>query len=139
MSRWAEAAANAVASIHILYFLFVVVGLLLTLIGAIRRWRWIRNLWFRAAHVGAIAAVLVEDLMDWDCPLIPLEEWLRRIGGSASGAPTGPLGEILDRWLFGVIPPHWLNWIYAAGGVLVVALWLTVPPRNVIQSQSRSR
>ena len=81
MASFLEGTANVVALVHILYFLFVVFGLLLTLTGALRRWRWVRNFWFRAAHVALIGTVLIEDWMGWECPLIPLEEWLRRLGG----------------------------------------------------------
>ena len=37
--------------VHFDIVLFVLLGMLLTLIGLAARWRWVRNFWFRAAQV----------------------------------------------------------------------------------------
>jgi hypothetical protein len=46
--------ADAVLVLHAGVVLFVVAGLALTLVGGALRWRWVRNFWFRAAHLAAI-------------------------------------------------------------------------------------
>ena len=45
------ALANAVLIVHVCIVLFIIGGLVLTLIGGLRRWAWVRNFWFRAAHL----------------------------------------------------------------------------------------
>jgi hypothetical protein len=66
-----RAGAELVVLIHGLFVLFVVLGSLLAL-------RWPRIAWI---HVPAAAWGAVIEFADWSCPLTPLEQWLRRLGG----------------------------------------------------------
>jgi hypothetical protein len=53
-------AADIVLILHASFVLFVIVGLLLVFIGKFAQWGWVRNFWFRAAHLGAIGLVLIQ-------------------------------------------------------------------------------
>ena len=44
-------AADALLLAHVLFVLFVVLGLLLVFAGWRRSWSWVRNPWFRVAHL----------------------------------------------------------------------------------------
>src|SRR4029079_7904709 len=52
--------ADLIVAIHAAYVAFVVVGLLLILIGLACGWKWVRNWWFRVAHLVAILIVAAE-------------------------------------------------------------------------------
>ena len=52
--------ADTVLTIHLLVVAFVLFGLVLVLAGNGLGWRWVNNLWFRLAHLGAIAIVVAE-------------------------------------------------------------------------------
>jgi Protein of Unknown function (DUF2784) len=65
--------ADLVVGLHTVFVLFVVLGGLLVL-----RWRWVAYLHIPAAVWGALI-----EFGGWVCPLTPLENWLRRQGGSA--------------------------------------------------------
>jgi hypothetical protein len=54
--------ADLVVVVHFAFVAFVVFGLLLTLVGGVRRWSWVRNLRFRTIHLAAIAFVVAESL-----------------------------------------------------------------------------
>ena len=58
-SRFALA-ADALLLIHVLFVAFVVFGLLLILIGKPLRWAWVRNPYFRVAHLAAIGVVVLQ-------------------------------------------------------------------------------
>lgn len=121
--------ADLVVALHIAYVAFVVLGLAAILIGAAAGWRWVRNLWFRAAHLAAIALVLFESLAGVACPLTTIENSLRiRAGQSAYAANF--LGYWLDRLIF-YHAPEWVFIALYAIFTLAVALtfWL-VPPRT---------
>jgi hypothetical protein len=47
--------ADIVLIVHFAFVAFVVGGLALVWIGAVLGWAWVRNFWFRAAHLAAIA------------------------------------------------------------------------------------
>ena len=60
--------ADFILIIHFLFVLFVVGGLALIWIGAAWGWLWVRNYWFRIAHLVAIAYVAVEAVLGVVCP-----------------------------------------------------------------------
>jgi hypothetical protein len=70
-------AADAILVMHLLFVAFIVVGLLLIHLGKTRRWFWIRNPWFRLAHVAAIGVVTLQSWFGVLCPLTILEKALR--------------------------------------------------------------
>jgi len=43
--------ADSVLFIHVLVVAFVVLGLVVTLIGGVAKWAWVRNPWFRLTHL----------------------------------------------------------------------------------------
>ena len=60
---WFLYAADALLVIHVAFVAFVVFGLILILIGKLRRWNWVRNTWFRIAHLCAIGIVIAGFLL----------------------------------------------------------------------------
>ncbi|MEE3229454.1 MAG: DUF2784 domain-containing protein, partial [Planctomycetota bacterium] len=73
--------AHIVLVIHFAFVSFVVVGLLLTWIGYFLNWSFVRNFYFRAAHILAMGVVLLEALFGIVCPLTTWEIQLRKLGG----------------------------------------------------------
>ena len=120
--------ADSTLALHVMYVLFVVLGLLLVFAGGICDWRWVRNRWFRLAHLLAIAVVVVQTWFGLACPLTTLEMALReRAGGIAYS------GSFVGHWLQTLLyydAPGWVfGLLYTAFGLLVAASWLRVPPR----------
>ena len=76
--------ADAVLVVHFAFVAFVVGGLALIWIGKTLRWGWVRNFWFRIAHLGAIAFVALEAVIGVACPLTVWEYLLR------GDRPNGP-------------------------------------------------
>ena len=68
-------------AIHVGYVGYVVLGQLLIWVGWALGWKWVRNFWFRATHLLAIAVVAYEELMDIRCPLTVWEEHFRELAG----------------------------------------------------------
>lgn len=52
--------ADTILGLHTLFVAFVVAGFGLIVIGWVRGWGWVRNPWFRAAHLLAIAIVAAQ-------------------------------------------------------------------------------
>ena len=138
MSILYRLAADFTVVFHMSYAMFIVVGQLLILAGAIRKWRWILNVWFRAIHLAMIAIVVAESLLGIVCPLTTLEKWLRRQVGQ-----TSYQGDFLARWvhdlLFVEFSPATLTAAYATFGLLVVVtFWLAPPVRRTNDSSGES-
>ncbi len=90
-----RALADLVLTIHTGFILFVVVGLLVILCGGFLRWSWVRNPWFRAAHLAAIGIVVIQAWLGIICPLTTLEMYLRDQAG--------------DETYDGTFVAHWLR------------------------------
>jgi len=123
--------ADAVLALHFAVVVFVVGGLVVVIVGNILRWRWVNALWFRLAHLAAIAVVATEAWLGITCPLTTLELWLRAKSGESTGFAYNDsfVGYWLHRLLF-YSAPLWLFVLaYSVFGLLVVAVWFRYPPR----------
>jgi hypothetical protein len=126
---WARVLADLIVMIHASYVSFVVFGLLAVLIGAVLRWNWVRNFWFRTAHLVAIAIVVAESLAGIPCPLTVWEHQLRQAAGQ--GSYTGDfLGYWAHRLIFYQAAPWVFTLIYVGFGLAVVAAFVLAPPRR---------
>ncbi len=89
-----RALADATMLVHFAFIAFVVLGGLLAL-----RWRpapWV--------HLPAAAWGVLIELRGWTCPLTPLENHFRRLGGE-----SGYSGGFIERYLEPVIYPPGLS------------------------------
>jgi hypothetical protein len=120
--------ANAVLLLHVMIVLFIIGGLILTLVGGALQWRWVRNLAFRVLHLAAIGYVALEAWLGIVCPLTTLELWLRARAGQ-----TVYDGDFIAFWLrkllFFEAPPWVFTAAYSGFGLLVLLGWALVRPR----------
>jgi len=86
--------ADLVVVLHLAFVAFVVLGGLLVL-------RWPRLAWL---HVPAAVWGTLIEFAGWVCPLTPLENRLRYLGGEA-----GYEGGFVERYLLGVLYPEGLT------------------------------
>lgn len=128
MSDLYQVLADTVLTIHVLVVVFVVLGLVLVLAGNRLGWRWVNNVWFRLAHLGAIGVVVAEAWLGVVCPLTTLEMWLRSKAGVDAYS-----GSFIEYWLQQILyydAPVWVfATIYTLFGLLVAAAWWRFPPR----------
>lgn len=120
--------ADLVLAVHVLFVAFVILGLIAVIIGSFMKWQWVRNLWFRLAHLLGIEIVVAQAWAGIICPLTTLEMWLRRLGGD-----PGYQGSFIQYWLQRLLYYDAPEWVFIAAystfGLLVVLTWLFCPPR----------
>ena len=104
--------ADCVIVIHLLFIVFVVAGGLIVLRKPHLAW----------VHVPAAVWGAVVEFSGWICPLTPLENYLRLLGGGASYS-----GDFIERYIVPLIYPAGLTAATQSvlGGV-VIAINLTV-------------
>lgn len=129
MSTTYRVAADLVLIVHVLFVLFVMLGLLLIIAGGALRWSWVRNPWFRLAHCAAIVVVVLQAWLGVICPLTTVEMALREKAGDATYS-----GSFIAHWLGKLLfyeAPSWVFTLaYTAFGALVAASWIWVRPRR---------
>jgi hypothetical protein len=89
-----EVLADVVMVVHLAFIVFIAVGSLLAC-----RWRWL--VWLHVPAVVWGAGIIA---VGYDCPLTPLEKWLRREAGD-----EGYEGGFVDQYLEDVIYPEELT------------------------------
>lgn len=119
--------ADVVLTLHAAVVAFVVGGLLLVVVGNLCHWRWVNALWFRLAHLGAVAFVVAEVWLGLTCPLTLLEMWLRTQAHAATYR-----GSFIEHWLqqllYYAAPPWAFVLAYSLFALLVAASWWRFPP-----------
>jgi hypothetical protein len=129
MKNLYQSLADVVLLLHTLFVIFVIVALLLTVIGGYRRWRWVRNFWFRSVHLVCIAVVVAQSWIGLLCPLTTLEMWLRRQAGDVTYDKSF-IQYWLERFLYYDVPGWVFVTVYTIFGLLVVITWARFPPQK---------
>ena len=117
--------ADLILIVHFLFVAFVVGGLALIWIGAAAGWEWVRDFWFRIAHLGAIAFVAGEALLGIGCPLTVWEAQLRGAGGGKSF-----VAQWTHRILFYDFPEWVFTILHVGFALIVAATWWWVRPQK---------
>ncbi|HET7611216.1 MAG TPA: DUF2784 family protein [Rhodanobacteraceae bacterium] len=116
-------AALSILVLHLAVIAFNVAGCVLIPIGAWRRWRWVRNFWFRVAHVACLAIVALQAVLGRACFLTV---WQGEVSGVATTQPL--IAGWIERAVYWPLP----LWVFAVAYVVVfayvVALWTIVHP-----------
>lgn len=99
--------ADAVVVLHFIFIAFVVAGGLLAL-------RWPR---LAFVHLPAVIWGAAIEISGWICPLTPLENHLRRLGGDSAYS-----GDFIEQYIVPVIYPADLTAFtqYILGGLVIV-------------------
>lgn len=117
--------ADVILIVHFAFVSFVVGGLALVWIGAAAGWAWVRNFWFRAAHLAAIVFVAGEALLGIWCPLTVWEDALRGVQEDKS---------FVARWIHRIMFYDFPGWVFTTAYVLfalvVIATLVWLPPRR---------
>lgn len=121
-------AADAILFVHVLFVAFVVFALILILVGKVRSWAWVRNPWFRLAHLAAISVVVLQAWLGAICPLTTWENALRERAGDAA-YPGAFMSHWLETILYYRVPAWVFTACYTVFAALVVASWLWIRPR----------
>lgn len=117
--------ADLVLIVHFAFVLFVAGGLGLIWIGAAAGWGWVRNLWFRAAHLAAIAFVAAESLLGIWCPLTVWEDALRGRHEESSF-----VARWVHRLMYYDLPERAFSAAYVLFAIAVAASWWLVRPES---------
>lgn len=122
-------AADVLLFSHVLFVAFVVFGLALIFIGGLVGWAWVRNPWFRIAHLAAIGIVAFQSWVGVICPLTTWEMALRERAGEVTYS-----GSFISHWLDAILyyqAPAWVFIVcYTIFAAVVVASWFWVRPRR---------
>jgi hypothetical protein len=110
------AAADAVVVLHLLWIVFLILGVLPG-----KRWAWL--MW---THIASLTFSIALQVFGWICPLTYLEVWLRRLGGAQPYEGTF-IRHYVERMVYTEIPRAAL--LVSTLIVVALSLWLYLKPR----------
>jgi hypothetical protein len=131
-------AADAILLLHVLFVVFIVLGLLLIFAGNALSWQWVRNPWFRLLHLIAIAVVVIQSWLLVICPLTIFEMALRERAGDAAYAGTF-ISHWLETLLYYRAPPWVFIVCYTLFGGIVIFSWFYVRPRHFFKADDHEK
>jgi hypothetical protein len=122
------ALGQLVLAVHLVVIAFNVAGLVFIPLGAALSWRWVRILWLRLAHLGALAIVALQAALGRACFLT---DWQ----GALTGGRQDPL---IMRWVNSAIYWPLPMWAFTAAYLVVFAyvvalLWLVPPQKRILR------
>ena len=124
---WYLLSADAVLVIHFAFVLFVVLGLGAIWVGWFRKWKFVRNIRFRVAHLACMGVVVLESVFGIVCPLTTWERDLRLAAGAEIYEET-----FMQHWvhhvMFFQLPPAVFTALYVLFFVGIVLSLIIVKP-----------
>lgn len=122
--------ADLTLIVHVAFVAFVVIGLILIWIGRFCGWAFVRNFWFRIAHLAAIGVVAAESLAGFVCPLTTWENRLRLLAGGEERYQGSFVQHWLHRAMFFDLSESVFTVIYVVFfTVVALSLWFVPPHR----------
>ncbi|HET9819115.1 MAG TPA: DUF2784 domain-containing protein [Rhodanobacteraceae bacterium] len=116
-------AALSILALHLAIIAFNVAGCVLVPIGAWRDWRWVREFWWRLAHLASLAVVALQAMFGRACFLTIWQ------GDLSGGTQTQPLiAGWIDTLIYWPLPLWVFAVAYAVVFAYVIALWVWVRP-----------
>jgi hypothetical protein len=120
--------ADLIVSIHFGYVVIVVGGLFVIVLGGVLRWRFVRNLWFRAIHLTMILIVVLETVFGISCPLTDWEYGFRIAAGQQNATAESFVARLIQQLIFYDFPLIVFTIGYCLFGITVLASWWLIPP-----------
>lgn len=128
VERFYSLLADLVLVVHFSYVAFVVVGFVIIWLGFFLRWQWVRNFYFRLAHLVAMGIVALEAVAGIICPLTVWEERLRFLAGGGHRYAGSFVQHWLHRILFYEASESVFQVLYVAFFTLILlSLWVVKP------------
>jgi hypothetical protein len=120
--------ADLLVVVHAAYASFIVFGLVAVLVGAVLRWEWVRNRWFRCIHLLMIAVVALEGIIKMECPLTVWERVLRGWAGQEVSEATF-MGRVVHNLLFYNFPEWAFTLLYIGVTLVLISTFYFAPVR----------
>jgi hypothetical protein len=125
---WYSLLADLILAIHLAYVAYILLGLVIILVGLRRKWNWVRSPWFRLTHLAAILIVVLELVLQTNCPLTVWEGQLRSLAGQPVSEATF-IGRLMHYLLFVAVPGWMAPAIYIGVALLIAATFVLAPPQ----------
>lgn len=116
--------AVLVLSLHLAVIAFNVVGCVVIPLGAWLGWGWVREFWWRLAHLLSLAVVAVQAIIGRACFLTI---WQDELAGVSRAQPL--IAGWINRMIYWPLPLWVFAVMYVVVFAYVVALWTLVRPR----------
>ncbi len=122
--------ADTILVIHFAFVGFVILGLVGIWLGYLLNGVWVRNFWFRMAHLAAMGIVVLQAIWEQICPLTIWEMELRLLAGADPRYDTTFMQHWLHQLLYWELSATAFTALYILFFILIAATLWFIPPRK---------
>ena len=108
---------------HFSIFLFITISFILIPLGYYKKWKWVKNKYFRLIHLILMGIIFIETILGFMCPLTILENFLRN-----NIEINNKITQIIHQIMYWDLPTYQFIILYLFSLLYLIFLWIFFKP-----------
>ena len=108
---------------HFSIFLFIIISFILIPLGYQKKWKWVKNKYYRLIHLVLMGIIFIETILGFMCPLTTLENFLRN-----DIEINNKITQIIHQIMYWDLPSYQFIILYLLSLLYLIFLWLFFKP-----------
>ena len=108
---------------HFSIFLFMILSFILIPLGYHKKWKWVKNKYYRLIHLVLMGIIFIETILGFMCPLTILENFLRN-----DIKINNKITQIIHQIMYCDLPTYQFITLYLLSLSYLIFLWFFFKP-----------
>ncbi len=108
---------------HFSIFLFIILSFILIPLGYHKKWKWVKNKYYRLIHLILMGIIFIETILGFMCPLTILENFLRN-----DIEINNKITQIIHQVMYWDLPTYQFIILYLLSLLYLIFLWFFFKP-----------
>ena len=108
---------------HFCIFLFMILSFFLIPLGYYKKWKWVKNKYYRLIHLVLMGIILIETILGFMCPLTMLENFLRN-----NIEINNKITQIIHQIMYWDLSTYQFIILYLLSLLYLIFLWFFFKP-----------
>ena len=108
---------------HFSIFLFMILSFILIPLGYHKKWKWVKNKYYRLIHLILMGIIFIETILGFMCPLTILENFLRN-----DIEINNKITQIIHQIMYWDLPTYQFIILYLLSLLYLIFLWFFFKP-----------
>ena len=108
---------------HFSIFLFIILSFILIPLGYHKKWKWVKNKYYRLIHLILMGIIFIETILGFMCPLTILENFLRN-----NLRINNKITQIIHQIMYWDLPTYQFIILYLLSLLYLIFLWFFFKP-----------
>ena len=108
---------------HFCIFLFIITSFIFIPLGYHKKWKWVKNKYYRLIHLVLMGIIFIETILGFMCPLTILENFLRN-----DIKINNKITQIIHQIMYWDLPTYQFIILYLLSLLYLIFLWFFFKP-----------